>query len=66
MIALAWVLLALSVAGFGVTFPLWILGSISDSAMIGLTLALSWMALIYSAALFIFEAKRAKREAEDA
>lgn len=62
MIIFAWVLLLISVAGFGVTFPLWLNDTLSERAMLGVTLALSWAALLYSAALFIFEAKRTKRE----
>lgn len=62
MIVFAWVLLAISVLGFGITFPMWLLDKLDDRAMLGITLALSWVAILYSAALFIFEAKRTKRE----
>lgn len=62
MIVVAWVLLAISVIGFGVTFPMWLLDKLDDRSMLGITLALSWAALWYSAVLFIFEAKRTKRE----
>lgn len=64
MIIVAWVLLGVSVVGFGVTFPLWLLDAITDRQMLGITLALSWAALWYSAVLFLFEAKRTKREKE--
>lgn len=64
MIVFAWILLAVSIVGFGVTFPLWLTDNLSERAMLGTTLALSWAALLYSAALFIFEAKRNKREKE--
>lgn len=36
-----------SIVGFIVTFPLWLLGIISDRTMIGITLVLSWAALWY-------------------
>lgn len=36
-----------SIIGFIVTFPLWLLGIISDRTMIGITLVLSWAALWY-------------------
>jgi hypothetical protein len=62
VIVLAWVLLGISVVGFAVTFPLWLMDAISERAMLGITLALSWAALLYSAALFIFEARRSQRE----
>lgn len=65
MIVLAWVLLGVSVLGFGVTFPMWLMDKISDRAMLGITLALSWAALSYTAALFIYEAREAKRRAAD-
>ncbi len=46
---LAWVLFIISIIGFGVTFPLWLTGRISERAMLGITLALSWAALFYEA-----------------
>lgn len=66
MIVIAWLLLALSVVGFGVTFPLWLMDLLSDRAMLGITLALSWAALWFSAALFVFEAHEAKKRKADA
>lgn len=41
------VLFIASTIGLVVTFPLWLFGLISDRAMIGVTLALSWAALQY-------------------
>lgn len=64
MIALAWVLLVTSLLGFGVTFPLWLLDKINERAMLGVTLALSWAALSYTAALFIHEASEAEDQAD--
>lgn len=46
---IGWVLLVVSVLGLTVTFPLWLLNVISDRAMLGITLALSWVALIFEA-----------------
>lgn len=46
---LSWVLLVISALGFAVTFPLWLADLISDRAMLGITLALSWFALVYEA-----------------
>jgi hypothetical protein len=42
-------LLASSALGLLITFPLWLTGNIGENAMIGITLALSWLALVYSA-----------------
>lgn len=44
-----WCLLIASVAGLATTFPLWLLNLISDRTMLGVTLALSWLALIFEA-----------------
>lgn len=44
---IAWSMLVLGLTGFAVTFPAWLLGWISDRAMLGVTLALSWAALWY-------------------
>ena len=35
--------------GLIICFPAWLLGRISDRAMIGITLALSWLALVLEA-----------------
>lgn len=51
-------MLALGIVGFIVSFPLWLFGMISDRAMLGLTLVLSWAALWYSAYIAIREAQR--------
>jgi hypothetical protein len=58
---LAWFLFVVSIVGFGVTFPLWLTGRISERAMLGITLALSWAALWYEALNGI---RLAKAEAE--
>lgn len=47
-IAVAWAFIVVGVGGFAVTFPLWLLNLISNRAMLGITLALSWAALWYS------------------
>lgn len=57
---LSWSMLAIGVIGFLVTFPLWFTNRISDRQMLGLTLVLSWAALWYAAALFIYEARKKK------
>ena len=62
---LSWAMLAIGLAGFVVTFPMWLLGSIDDHAMIGITLALSWAALWYAAFIAIQEARHARRAARD-
>lgn len=46
---IAWLLLLGSTAGLAVTVPLWLLDLISDRAMLGLTLVLSWLALMFEA-----------------
>lgn len=56
--ALSWVMLAIGVGGFAVSFPLWLMGGIDDHAMLGLTLVLSWAALWYAAFIAIMEARR--------
>ena len=58
MIVLSWVMLFIGLAGFAVTFPLWLMGTIDDRMMLGITLVLSWAALWYTAILSIYEAKR--------
>lgn len=58
MIVISWVMLVVSVAGFMVTFPLWLLDRITDRQMLGITLALSWAALWYTAILSIYEARK--------
>lgn len=45
----SWFLLAVGVVGFLVTFPLWLRNKLTDRAMIGITLVLSWAALWYAA-----------------
>lgn len=54
---LSWGMLVIGVGGFLVTFPLWLMDLINDRQMLGITLVLSWAALWYSAALFIYEAR---------
>lgn len=58
MIVLSWVMLGVGLVGFVVTFPLWLMGTIDDRMMLGITLVLSWAALWYTAILTIYEAKR--------
>lgn len=48
-VRLSWAMLVIGVIGFCITFPLWLLNIISDRAMLGITLALSWAALWYEA-----------------
>jgi hypothetical protein len=36
-------------AGFALCFPAWLLGWANDRAMLGITLALSWLALVFEA-----------------
>lgn len=55
---LSWAMLVTGVIGFLVSFPLWLMGAIDDRMMLGITLVLSWAALWYSAALFIYEARQ--------
>lgn len=55
---LAWVMLVAGLVGFAVTFPLWLFGGLSDRAMLGITLVLSWAALWYAGYVAILEAKR--------
>jgi hypothetical protein len=50
---------AVGLIGFIVTFPMWLLGMIDDHAMIGLTLALSWLALWFSAFVSVQERQHA-------
>lgn len=57
MILLSWVMLAVGIVGFLVSFPLWLFGLIDDRMMLGITLVLSWGALWYTAILAIYEAK---------
>lgn len=54
----AWAMLVVSVAGFFISFPLWLTNRITDRAMLGLTLILSWAALWFSAYIAILEAKK--------
>jgi len=55
---LSWGMLTIGVVGFLVTFPLWYFNAIDDRQMLGITLVLSWAALWYAAALFIYEARK--------
>lgn len=43
----AWAMLITGTLGLAITFPLWLTNNISDRAMLGITLALSWGALIF-------------------
>jgi len=53
-------MLVVGVIGFLVSFPLWLTDKINDRMMLGVTLVLSWAALWYAAALFIYEARKDK------
>lgn len=57
---LSWAMLGIGIVGFLVTFPLWLLDLISERAMLGITLVLSWMALWYAALLAIQSARHAR------
>ena len=46
---LAWFLLISSTIGMAVCMWLWLTDNISDTAMLGITLALSWLAIILTA-----------------
>lgn len=46
---IAWVLLIGSTVGLAVSMPMWLLNLISDRMMLGITLALSWLALMFEA-----------------
>ena len=49
----AWVLLAGSSVGMVSNLALWLTGVISTRSMVGVTLALSWLALIFEAGTFL-------------
>lgn len=49
----SWVMLIVGFIGFFVTFPLWLMNLINNRMMLGITLALSWAALWYSAFIAI-------------
>jgi flagellar biosynthesis protein FliR len=55
METISWVLMAIGIIGFFVTFPLWFKDKLSDRHMIGLTLVLSWAALWYTAFIAIIQ-----------
>lgn len=57
---MSWVLLAIGVVGFMVSFPLWLSNRISDRNMLGLSLVLSWAALWYAAFVAIQESRHAR------
>jgi hypothetical protein len=46
---MSWALYLGSWIGFVLCFSAWLLGWISDRAMLGITLALSWLALVFEA-----------------
>lgn len=58
------VLLGAGILGFVVSFPLWLAGLVSDTAMLGITLVLSWAALWYAAFLAL-QNRRQTRELTD-
>lgn len=51
---LAWIEFVVFTAGLVITVPMWILGWIDDRAMIGMTLALSWLAPVVESVTQIF------------
>lgn len=53
----SWTMLTVGLVGFAVSFPLWLKGKLDERTMIGVTLALSWAALWYSALTTLFVAK---------
>lgn len=44
---IAWVMLIFGISGLAICMPLWLMDIISDRAMLGITLGLSWLALVY-------------------
>lgn len=58
-------MLSAGLVGALVSFPLWVTGRISDRAMIGLTMVLSWAALWYEGYNAVVLARREKGEKED-
>ncbi len=55
---LSWAAMAVGIVGFIVTFPLWLKEKLSDRAMIGITLVLSWAALWYTAFIAIIQSSK--------
>lgn len=55
-LAVSWIMLIVGLGGFAISFPLWLKGKVDDRTMIGMTLALSWAALWYSALTTLFVA----------
>lgn len=53
---IAWMQLAVGLIGNGICMVLWLRDRISDRAMIGLTLTLSWAALWFSGITSLLEA----------
>ena len=51
---LSWTLLVSASLGMAWSWHLWRHNKISEKSMVGLTLLLSWLALVYSAATTIF------------
>ena len=51
---LSWTLLVAASLGMGWSWYLWRRDHISEKSMVGLTLLLSWLALVYSAVTTIF------------
>jgi putative Ca2+/H+ antiporter (TMEM165/GDT1 family) len=64
-VRLAWWLLVGSSVGMAVCLALWVGDLISDRAMLGITLALSWLALIFTA-LDIVSTQDVRRQQDDA
>ena len=50
----SWTLLVAASLGMGRSWYLWRRNHISEKSMVGLTLLLSWLALVYSAVTTIF------------
>ena len=53
-LALSWTLLVSASVGMGWSWYRWRRNRISEKSMVGLTLLLSWLALVYSAVTTIF------------
>lgn len=49
-----------SIAGFLITFPLWVFGVLTDRQMLGITLVLSWAALWYAAYIALIQSNNGR------
>lgn len=53
---LAWALLIFGAVGLVLTLPAWLLGWVDNRALLGVTLVLSWLALVYPAIVALWTA----------